>query len=80
MKITCPKCSSTEGVREILYGMPSEEPDLALYIVEGCVVERNHPTYRCITCGWERIKNRFVYDEEDMAEIIIIETADIEGS
>jgi uncharacterized Zn finger protein len=80
MKITCPKCSSSEGVREILYGLPSEEPDPAIYIVGGCLVERNQPTHRCITCGWERIKNRFIYDEEDMAGITIIKAADIEGS
>jgi hypothetical protein len=80
MKITCPKCSSTHGVREILYGMPSEEPDPAIYIVGGCLVEQNQPTHRCITCGWERKKNRFIYDEEDMAGITIIKAEDIERS
>lgn len=72
MKIFCPKCSSVEGVREIIYGMRSQEPDPARYIVGGCLVELNQPTHRCIACGWERIKNRLIYDEEDMAGINII--------
>jgi hypothetical protein len=80
MKINCPKCKTASGVREILYGMPSEEPDPDVFIVGGCLVERNQPTHRCITCGWERIKNRFVYDEEDFVGITIIKAEDIEGS
>ena len=80
MKINCPKCKTASGVREILYGMPSEEPDPDVFIVGGCLVERNQPTHRCITCGWERIKNRFVYDDEDLVGITIIKAEDIEGS
>jgi hypothetical protein len=80
MKINCPKCKTASGVREILYGMPSEEPDPDVFIVGGCLVERNQPTHRCITCGWQRIKNRFVYDDEDLVGITIIKTEDIEGS
>ena len=69
MKVTCPNCASERGIREILYGMPSEEPDPAVYLIGGCLVEPNQPSHRCITCGWERVKNRFVYDEEEVLGI-----------
>jgi len=44
-------------MREILYGMSSEEPDPAVYLIGGCLVEPNQPSHRCMTCGWERVKN-----------------------
>ena len=73
MIIKCPVCQSEEGVREILYGLPSSEPDPARYILGGCLIEPNQPSYRCINCGWERIKNRFVYDDEDLPGITIVD-------
>jgi len=64
----CPNCNSTEGVREYLYGMPSEEPDPAKYIVGGCCPPDEMPDYKCIKCSIEFYKkssesrNRFVMD------------------
>jgi hypothetical protein len=52
MKKTCPTCKSDEGIRTILWGMPSEEPDESKYFVGGCVVEDHAPAYKCIDCGW----------------------------
>ena len=72
MKISCPTCESSTGIRKILYGMPSEEPDSQKYLVGGCISEENSPTHECIDCGWQRFKNRFVYDDEDIAGLRII--------
>jgi hypothetical protein len=72
MMITCPNCVSSEGIRKILYGMPDEEPDLTKYLVGGCIFDSNSPTHECINCGWQRFKNRFVYDEEDASGLIIL--------
>ena len=47
----CPNCKSTEGVREYLYGMPSEEPDPAKYAIGGCLIEDDMPDYKCIKCS-----------------------------
>jgi rubredoxin len=53
MTTTCPVCSTSENVREILYGMPAEEPDRSIHITGGCLVETDQPTHRCLMCGWE---------------------------
>jgi len=64
----CPVCKSTEGVREYLYGMPSEEPDHAKYVIGGCLVSDDMPDYKCITCSTDFYKdseknhNRFISD------------------
>lgn len=44
----CPVCKTTEGVRRYLYGMPSEEPDPAKYVVGGCLVSEDMPDYKCV--------------------------------
>jgi len=53
----CPQCKSSNGVREILYGFPSEEPDEEVFAVGGCTVSKNDPSKRCIDCGneWEYV-------------------------
>jgi hypothetical protein len=71
MKIICPNCASTEGIRKILYGMPMEEPDANKYLVGGCISDGDSPTHACVKCGWQRFKSRFVYDEEDSAGLRI---------
>ena len=53
MKKKCPKCLSTEGIRTILWGMPSEEPDSSKYYVGGCVLEDEMHKFKCIACDWE---------------------------
>lgn len=50
---TCPICNSKEGVREYLYGLPSEEPDPAKFVVGGCCFSDDMPDYKCINCEIE---------------------------
>jgi len=54
MKI-CPKCNSALGVREILYGLPTEIPDENIFIVGGCTISEADPLTACVKCGtkWE---------------------------
>ena len=49
----CPKCKSSSGVREIIYGFPSEEPNEEVFAVGGCTVSENDPSKICIECGYE---------------------------
>jgi hypothetical protein len=64
----CPVCNSIDGVREYLYGMPSEEPDPGKYVTGGCLVSDDMPDYKCITCSTdfykdsEKYHNRFISD------------------
>ncbi len=51
--MNCPNCNNEENVREILYGMPAEEPDSTKYILGGCCMEPNSPDFKCLKCGWE---------------------------
>jgi hypothetical protein len=53
MKKRCPKCLSSEGIRLILWGMPSEEPDMDKYYLGGCTSEGHWSKYKCVGCGWE---------------------------
>ena len=49
---SCPVCSSSEGLREIFYGMPIGPVDEEKYSIGGCCVSDNDPTLKCIKCGW----------------------------
>lgn len=50
---TCPDCSSSTGLREIVYGLPDGPIAEEKYVVGGCCVTDNDPTLKCIECGWE---------------------------
>lgn len=52
MKI-CPECSSSNGVRKIIYGLPNGPLDESEFTAGGCCISENDPTLRCIECGWE---------------------------
>lgn len=52
-KKSCPKCLSPEGIRIIIWGMPSEEPDPKKYFVAGCLVEDEMYKFKCIICKWQ---------------------------
>lgn len=73
MKMTCPICDSSEGIRRYIYGMPDGEPDLSKFLVGGCIFDEKSPTHECINCGWKYRKNKFVYDEEDLDGLQIVE-------
>jgi rubredoxin len=53
MKRKCPNCNLNEGIRTILYGMPMEEPDPAVYTIGGCCISDDMPKYECVECGWK---------------------------
>ncbi|MEI7550071.1 MAG: hypothetical protein WCJ91_06300 [Actinomycetes bacterium] len=52
-KKSCPGCASTSGLRSIFYGMPSTEPDPAIYVLGGCDFEDDSPHKECMECGWK---------------------------
>jgi hypothetical protein len=68
MKKKCPVCDSLDGVREFIYGMPSDEPDPTKYILGGCSYSEDMPDFRCIKCAADFYKkgnqfhNRFISD------------------
>jgi len=68
MKKKCPVCNSLDGVREYIYGMPSEEPDTTKYVLGGCCISDDMPDYKCIKCftnfyiDSEKYHNRFISD------------------
>ena len=68
MKKKCPVCNSIDGVREFIYGMPSEEPDATKYVLGGCCISDDMPDYKCIKCATDFYKdndkfhNRFISD------------------
>jgi hypothetical protein len=47
----CPVCKSSVGVREFIYGMPSEEPDSDKYVLGGCCFSEDMPDFRCLRCS-----------------------------
>jgi len=57
----CPVCKSTEGVRQYLYGMPSEEPDPTKFAIGGCLISEDMPDYKCKTCSTDFYKNSDEY-------------------
>ena len=68
MKKKCPVCKTLDGVREFIYGMPSEEPDASKYVLGGCSISDEMPDYRCINCATDFYKDtakfhsRFISD------------------
>ena len=49
----CPDCAESEGVREIIWGMPAGIPDETKFYIGGCTSEDFSVKYKCIRCGWE---------------------------
>ena len=46
----CPYCNSTE-LWKYLYGEPTHDYDKDKYVLGGCEITRNQPTYKCKKCG-----------------------------
>lgn len=76
---SCPHCFSNKTIRIILWGLPAEEPDPAIYTLGGCCVEWEMPEMECVGCGWQGSRldvqkatrlRRFVWTTEDELEII----------
>lgn len=68
MKKKCPTCNSSEGVREFLYGMPSQEPDPKKYVVGGCVISDDMPDYRCLNCSTDFYKDGHIYQNRFVSD------------
>ena len=50
---SCPTCNSSNGLREIIYGMPDGSVDEDRYAIGGCCVSDDDTTLKCIECGWK---------------------------
>ena len=55
----CENCGSETGIRRILWGLPSSEPDFDEYVIGGCMPGENPASLRCIDCGWENDQPRW---------------------
>ena len=49
----CPTCNSSNGLREIIYGMPEGPVNEDRYAIGGCCISDDDPTSKCIECGWK---------------------------
>ena len=54
-KIRCPKCYSI--LKEYIYGKIKGEIDTNKYIVGGCILRADNPTYHCSKCNYDYDKN-----------------------
>jgi hypothetical protein len=77
----CPGCFSSTGLRKILYGMPTSEPDPDIYVMAGCTSEGRTAQMQCIECEWEGTTaqvrkatraRRFITTGEDLKGITVI--------
>lgn len=77
----CPVCESAKGVRLYIYGMPSEEPDPAKYVIGGCLASEDMPDYKCLTCSTDFYKNSEEYHNRFISDGsgINFKCADCEG-
>jgi len=50
---TCPNCASSNGLREVLYGIPDSEFNESKYEIGGCCIPDEPIRYVCKACGWE---------------------------
>jgi hypothetical protein len=76
---SCPSCFSRKSIRIILWGLPAEEPDPAIYTLGGCCIEEEMPEMECVSCGWQGSKldveiatrmHRFVWTDEEALGIV----------
>ena len=69
----CENCGSPTGIRKILWGLPSEEPESNEYVLGGCMPGENPASLRCLECEWENDQprwKRFVSDSPDGIRIL----------
>ena len=46
----CPKCRHVGSIRTILYLMPLYPIDESKFVIGGCVIDEDAPTFHCINC------------------------------
>ena len=56
LKVKCPGCGTTGTLREIIYGMPSEDFNHDRYIVGGCISEES-TEIGCLECEWAGLED-----------------------
>jgi hypothetical protein len=49
----CPNCGSHNGVKEIIYGLPSQPINDDDYVLGGCCITDSDPTKVCRECDFE---------------------------
>ena len=52
MKNICPNCLLESSLRQIIWGLPIEEPDPNEYVMGGCCPPENPESWECIDCHW----------------------------
>lgn len=52
----CPKCNEMGKIKEILYGMPSEDYNQEKFVLGGCCITDNDPEIQCTSCDWSGTK------------------------
>lgn len=52
----CPKCNEMGKVKEVLYGMPSEDYHQEKFVLGGCCISDNDPEIQCTNCDWSGMK------------------------
>lgn len=48
----CPKCNEMGKIKEVLYGMPSEDYNQEKFVLGGCCISDNDPEIQCTNCDW----------------------------
>lgn len=52
----CPKCNEMGKIKEVLYGMPSEDYNQEKFVLGGCCISDNDPEIQCTNCDWTGMK------------------------
>ena len=53
MQVMCPKCKTSDGLREFIYGLPAGPPDETKYVLGGCTpIPDTRPDFLCLNCNW----------------------------
>lgn len=52
----CPKCNEMGKIKEVLYGMPSEDYNQEKFVLGGCCISDNDPEIQCTNCDWFGMK------------------------
>lgn len=52
----CPKCNEMGKIKEVLYGMPSEDYNQEKFVLGGCCISDDDPEIQCTNCDWSGMK------------------------
>jgi hypothetical protein len=57
MNKICPNCQSTNSLKKIIYGEPTNDFDVAKFNIGGCIP--SEATVHCSVCQWEDAPSEF---------------------